>query len=100
MRVFSPLPCTRGRGAGGEGAEPPYASSPSPPTPLPRITGGEGSQSVLLSSRPVNEEKTTRRHATNPLPHPDPQPARLRLRPDAVCRVSAVHRARPALVQA
>src|SRR5262245_14088671 len=46
MRVFSPV-------LGGEGAEPPYASSPSPPAPLPRITGGEGSQSVFLSRRSV-----------------------------------------------
>ncbi len=42
----SPLPCTRGRGVGGEGAAPDHQSdflvssaTPSPPTPLPRVQG-------------------------------------------------------------
>jgi anaerobic selenocysteine-containing dehydrogenase len=43
--VPTPLPCTQGRGAGGEGKldSAQTGSSPSPPAPLPRSTGGEGS---------------------------------------------------------
>jgi DNA-directed DNA polymerase III PolC len=42
MRLSSPRPRTRGRGVGGEGAEPPQVPPPSPPAPRPLSTGGEG----------------------------------------------------------
>jgi hypothetical protein len=41
----SPLPCTQGRGVGGEG----WLSLPLTPTPLPRCSGGEGPNEQALS---------------------------------------------------
>jgi hypothetical protein len=56
------LPCTRGRGVGGEGARKPQKSHPLTPTPLPLSTGGEGptGQTLrgLLHLLPPNSDNT------------------------------------------
>src|SRR5437868_3232331 len=69
--VFSPLPrYSGGTGAGGEGMECPVPSAesrawdtrPSPPTPLPRSSAGEGRNTANSSARSVKYLKGRHLH--------------------------------------